>query len=72
MDGFSNTLTYEHKRVTDDFRFSVVRPSVKEWNIQILDVREEDQGQYRCTINTDDVKKKIVTLYVRGSNANNN
>jgi hypothetical protein len=33
------TLTYEDRRVVDDWRFSVVRPYVREWNLQIRDVQ---------------------------------
>ncbi|ESO11350.1 hypothetical protein HELRODRAFT_184549, partial [Helobdella robusta] len=51
--------------VVDDFRFSLIRPVPKEWNLQIRDVKYEDQGQYRCTLNTSPVKSKYVTLYVK-------
>jgi neuronal growth regulator 1 len=65
LDHKSIPLTYEDRRVVDDFRFSVVRPYVKEWNLQIRDIKWEDQGQYRCTINTSPVKSKIVMLHVK-------
>jgi len=52
--------------VVDDFRFSVVRPYIKEWNLQIRDIKWDDQGRYRCTINTNPVKSKIVMLHVKG------
>jgi len=58
-------LSYEDRRVIDDPRFSIVRPYIKEWNLQIRDVTWEDQGQYRCTVNTDPVKSKIVMLHVK-------
>jgi len=66
LDHKSIPLTYEDRRVVDDFRFSVVQPYVKEWNLQITDIKWEDQGQYRCTINTNPVKSKIVMLHVKG------
>ena len=43
-----------------------MRPFIKEWNLQIRDVTWEDQGQYRCTVNTVPVKSKIVMLHVKG------
>lgn len=60
------TLTYEDRRVVDDWRFSVVRPYLREWNLQIRDVQWPDQDMYRCTINTTPVKSKIVSLHVKG------
>lgn len=62
-------ITYEDRRVIDDHRFTVVRPYIKEWNLQIRDVTWEDQGQYRCTVNTDPVKSKIVMLHVKGESS---
>jgi hypothetical protein len=59
-------LTYEERRVIDDARFSVVRPDVNYWNLQIQDVKLEDGGQYRCTVNTKPVINKIVSLMVTG------
>ncbi len=60
-------LSYEDRRVVDDHRFSIVRPYIKEWNLQIRDVSWQDQGQYRCTVNTDPVKSKMVMLHVKGN-----
>jgi len=50
----------------DDSRFSVVRPYVKEWNLQVRDIHPLDEGEYRCTINTNPVKSKVVILHVKG------
>lgn len=62
----TSTLTYEDRRVIDDSRFSIVRPTVKDWNLQLQDVRLEDGGSYRCTVNTKLVMMKIVSLQVTG------
>jgi len=59
-------LTYEERRVIDDSRFSVVRPLVRDWNLQLQDVRLDDAGVYRCTVNTKPVGSKIVSLLVTG------
>jgi len=66
LDQHSIPLTYEERRVVDDSRFSVVRPHVKEWNLHVRDVDPLDEGQYRCTINTNQVKSKVVILHVKG------
>lgn len=66
MVGESLVLTIEDRRLIDDWRFSIVRPFVREWNLQIRDVQWQDQDQYRCTVNTDVIKSKIVSLHVKG------
>jgi len=66
LDHSSIPLTYEERRVVDDTRFTVVRPYTKEWNLQIRNIQPEDQGQYRCTINTSPVKSKVIMLHVKG------
>jgi hypothetical protein len=65
LDQNSFPLTYEDRRVIDDSRFSLVRPHVKEWNLQIREVKLDDDGEYRCTVNTDPIRHKIISLYVR-------
>ena len=60
-------LYYEEKRVVDDLRFSMVRPSMPEWNLQIQVLRVEDQGVYTCSVNTVPVKNVSVSLVVAGS-----
>jgi hypothetical protein len=66
LDESSIPLTYDDRRIVDDSRFTIVRPIVREWNLQIRDVRLEDQGQYRCTVNTQPVRSKVVMLHVKG------
>ena len=66
LDHNSFPLTYEDRRVIDDSRFSIVRPYIKEWNLQIREVKTDDEGQYRCTINTNPVRSKVITLRVKG------
>jgi len=70
LDHKSIPLTYENQRVVDDVRFSVVRPYNKEWNLQIHDIKWDDQGPYRCTINTNPVRSKVVMLHVKGKSYN--
>lgn len=65
LDHNSIPLTYEDRRVVDDTRFTIVRPYTREWNLQVRDVRWDDQGQYRCTINTNPVKSKVIMLHVK-------
>ena len=49
LDEASIPLTYDERRIVDDSRFAVVRPDVREWNLQVRDVVLDDQGhQYRC------------------------
>lgn len=60
------TLTYEDRRIVDDPRFSVLRPTTREWPLQIREVRWEDQGQFFCAVNTETPKYKQVSLHVKG------
>ena len=60
-------LTLEDQLVYDDVRFSVTRPYTRQWNLRIETVQHRDQGVYACTINTDPVQNKTVTLHVRGT-----
>lgn len=69
LDHKAIPLTYTDGRIVDDFRFSVVRVHPREWNLQIRDIKWEDQGQYRCTINTSPVRSKIVMLHVKGKSS---
>ena len=66
LDEASIPLTYDERRIVDDSRFAVVRPDVREWNLQVRDVALDDQGQYRCTVNTLPVRSKVVMLHVKG------
>lgn len=66
MDHHSIPLTYSERRMVDDSRFSVVRNRVEEWNLQVRDIHPLDEGKYRCTINTNPVKSKVVILHVKG------
>ena len=67
LDSDSVPLTYEDKTVVDETRFSVVRQDNREWNLQIRDIRWTDRGEYRCTVNTSPVKRKIIMLHVKGT-----
>jgi len=66
LDQNSIPLTYEERRVIDDPRFSVVRRLVRDWNLQLQDVRLDDAGVYRCTVNTKQIATKVVSLLVTG------
>ena len=66
LDAESVPLTYEDRRVIDDTRFGIVRPLVREWNLQIRDTQLDDQGTYLCSINTDPIRNKVVRLTVHG------
>ena len=66
LDPSSFPLTYAERRVIDDVRFSVVRPSPRQWNLKVRHVRPSDTGPYRCLLNTDPVTSKLVMLYVKG------
>jgi len=44
-----------------------VRPLVNDWNLQVRDTRSDDNGQYRCTVNTSPVTSKVVSLNVKGT-----
>jgi len=66
LDEASIPLTYDERRIVDDTRFAVSRPGVREWNLQIRDISRDDQGQYRCTVNTLPVRSKVVMLHVKG------
>ena len=66
LDARGFTLTYDARRVIDDERFSVRRPYTNEWNLELSDVTLRDSGAYRCTVNTQPVKYKLVTLSVIG------
>jgi len=66
LDQSSIPLTYEERRVIDDSRFSVVRPLVRDWNLQLQDVRLDDAGVYRCTVNSKPIASKVISLLVTG------
>jgi len=60
-------MTYDDRRVIDDTRFSVMRSHINQWNLQVRQVRDDDAGRYRCTVNTSPVRSKVVYLHVRGN-----
>ena len=60
------TLTMEDRTVIDDTRFIINRGYLKQWNLFINQVKWEDQGVYRCTVNTVPPKYKQVNLHVKG------
>jgi len=66
LDVNSVPLTYDDRRIIDDSRFSVMGSHVNEWNLQVRQVRADDAGRYRCTVNTFPVRSKVVYLHVKG------
>lgn len=66
LDESSIPLTYEDRRVVDDPRYTVFRSEVSRWDLQVRDVRPDDSGHYRCTINTNPIRSKLVKLTVNG------
>lgn len=69
MDSESVPLTYEDRRVIDDTRFGIERRQVREWNLQIRDAHVDDHGTYLCSINTDPIRTKLVSLTVHGTDS---
>ena len=39
---------------------------MNEWIAQVRQVRRDDAGRYRCTVNTSPVRSKVVYLHVKG------
>lgn len=60
-------ITMENKRIYDDTRFNIItnNNNHKEWNLHIADIKYEDRGIFKCTINTTPVKYKDVILHVQ-------
>lgn len=61
----ATTVTLQDRRITDDSRISVERPTTTSWNLHIRDVDPSDGGIYSCHINTAPVKVKRINLIVQ-------
>nr|QHX41542.1 opioid-binding protein/cell adhesion molecule-like protein isoform X2 [Octopus vulgaris] len=59
------TVTLQDRRITDDSRISVERPTTTSWNLHIREVEPSDGGIYSCHINTSPVKVKRIDLIVQ-------
>ena len=70
-DHTSTLLTHEERRVIDDDRMSVERPFTRDWNLHIRNVQLEDQGTYKCQINTIPVREKTIHLKIEGGSTGN-
>ncbi|KAK3757331.1 hypothetical protein RRG08_008992 [Elysia crispata] len=57
-------LTHKDRRIIDDDRMSVERPTTPAWNLHIRDAEHNDTNRYLCTINTSPVMSKNVVLNV--------
>ena len=42
----------------------MVTPNMDEWELQIRDVRKEDEGKYECQVNTNPLSQMVATLSV--------
>jgi hypothetical protein len=61
----SSVLTMEDRAINGDPRISLIHAYAEEWNLQIDDIDEDDDGVYRCFINTGTYKTLI--LEVKGT-----
>jgi len=63
-----NILSLNKLLYTMDTRVSVmVTPDLLEWELQIRDVRKEDEGKYECQVNTNPLSQMVATLSVTKS-----
>ena len=46
----------------------LVTPGLDEWELQIRDVRKEDEGKYECQVNTNPLSQMVATLSVTSRN----
>lgn len=65
MDEHDNVLYYNENKIIDNGRFMLTQRS-KHWEMQIYEVRAEDEGLYRCVANTNPIKIKYYQLTVFG------
>lgn len=65
-----NILSLNQLLYTKDTRVSVmVTPDMDEWELQIRDVKKEDEGQYECQVNTNPLSQLLASLSVTKSYA---
>jgi len=65
-----NILSLNQLVYTMDMRVSVmVTPDMDEWELQIRDVKKDDEGQYECQVNTNPLSQLLATLSVTKSYA---
>ena len=68
LDHSSKVLTVNNRRLSENARYFVERPTAMEWNLRILNVSYSDNGQYQCRVNTVPAMSKVVNLIVQGNN----
>lgn len=64
LDPSGTLLTYDERVLTQDQRFSLQHPYLKEWVLDISNVRNTDAGNYTCRIGPVPVISKYVELDV--------
>lgn len=58
----SSVLTMEDRAINGDSRISLLHAYAEEWNLQIVDIDEDDAGVYRCFINNGMYKTLILDV----------
>lgn len=66
LDPSGTTLTYDGTVETGDSRFKIDHSYLKEWNLEIDNVRRTDAGNYTCGIGPTPAVQNVVELVVVG------
>jgi len=65
-DKDDNQLSFGTDWVSAPDRYRVHNPYPRDWNLEIINVRTEDDGTYKCHITTQPPVMKTVRLIVAG------
>jgi len=60
-------LTYDETVETGDSRFKINHSYLKEWNLEIDNVRRSDAGNYTCNIGPTPLINNMVELIIVGN-----
>lgn len=66
MDPSGTALTYDESVQTGDSRFKVDHSYLREWNLEIENVRRSDTGNYTCSIGPTTIVNSVVELAIVG------